>query len=69
MFFHVLLRRFRITAAEYRGMAWHDQRMYAELLAEEIQGEADARGESHTRVDAAGDLSGSPFHVTRVPAG
>lgn len=49
-------------------MPWHHQRMYIELLIEEIEQEQkQSEGQSNTqRVNAAGDLSGSPFNVTRV---
>lgn len=57
-----------MTATEYRGLPWHDQRMYAELLAEELTAEAEERGERMESTDAAGDLTGSPFRVQQVSA-
>lgn len=48
-------------------MAWHDQRMYRELLAEEIEAEHADNEADTTRFNAAGDLSASGFTVTRVP--
>lgn len=62
----------RITAPEFDALPWHYQRMYVELLAEEVEAEqAQSEGESPGRrrkVSALGDLSDTPFRVTQVGA-
>lgn len=47
-------------------MSWDRQRMYRELLAEEIENEAAESGEDTSRVDAAGDIGALGFNVVKV---
>lgn len=65
-----LARRYHLDAARFDELPWHYQRMYLDLLNEEIEAEVEQQEKEsgvHTeRVSAAGDLSGSPFKVTRV---
>lgn len=65
-----LARRYHLSAVEFDGLPWHYQRMYLDLLNEEIEAEVEQQEQQsgvHTeRVSASGDLSGSPFKVTRV---
>lgn len=64
---YVIRKRLGFSAPEWRALPWHDQRLYTELLAEELGGEAEARGEHVERVDAAtGDLSAFGFRVQQV---
>lgn len=64
----MIRKRLGFSAPEWRKLPWHDQRMYSELLAEELAGESEARGEHTERVDAAsGDLAVFGFNIQQVP--
>jgi len=50
-------------------LPWHDQRMYLELLIEEIDNEDEGGVSSGETVNAAGDLGASGFNVVQVDFG
>lgn len=66
----MIRKRLGFSAPEWRALPWHDARLYSELLAEELAGESEARGEQVERVDAAtadlGDMAAAGFRVQRV---
>lgn len=62
----MITKRLGIVAPLWRSLPWHDQRMYRELLAEELELEAQQDGEQTSRVSAGGDLGSMGFNVQQA---
>ncbi len=69
--YYLLARRLKILPSQFDAEPWWSQRLLLEEMKRDLEAEEKAsRGKggkgTPQRVDAAGDLSNSPFNVKRV---